>query len=33
MGADRRVVVRSGSAMIDPLWWVTVEQGHGLTVG
>ncbi|MET7714418.1 hypothetical protein [Streptomyces sp. NPDC005407] len=30
-GADRLVVVRSGSAMIDPLWWVTVEQGHGLT--
>jgi hypothetical protein len=30
-GPDRRIVVRSGSAVIDPLWWVTVEQGHGLT--
>lgn len=28
--ADREVVVRSGSAVIDPLWEVTVVEGRGL---
>ncbi|MFI5534074.1 hypothetical protein ACIA8O_36610 [Kitasatospora sp. NPDC051853] len=28
---DRTLVVETGHAMIDPLWWVSVEQGSGLT--
>ncbi|MFI5642985.1 hypothetical protein [Kitasatospora sp. NPDC051705] len=28
---DRHLVVEEGSAMIDPLWWVYVDQGTGLT--
>ncbi|MEU4097567.1 hypothetical protein [Streptomyces sp. NPDC026673] len=29
--ADRRLVVEEGAAMIDPLWWVYVDEGSGLT--
>lgn len=28
---DRRLVVEEGAAMIDPLWWVYVDEGSGLT--
>ncbi|MEV6976594.1 hypothetical protein [Kitasatospora sp. NPDC093806] len=30
-GADRSLVIHEGSAMIDPLWWVSVDEGSGLT--
>ncbi|MEU3795355.1 hypothetical protein [Streptomyces fructofermentans] len=29
--ADRHLVVEQGAAMIDPLWWVYVDEGSGLT--
>ncbi|MFI8182870.1 hypothetical protein OG539_37295 [Actinacidiphila glaucinigra] len=28
---DRHLVVEEGGAMIDPLWWVYVDDGSGLT--
>ncbi|MFE2541590.1 hypothetical protein [Actinacidiphila glaucinigra] len=28
---DRHLVVEEGAAMIDPLWWVYVDEGSGLT--
>lgn len=28
---DRHLVIEEGSAMIDPLWWVYVDEGSGLT--
>ncbi|MFJ9947282.1 hypothetical protein [Kitasatospora sp. NPDC091207] len=27
---DRRLVVKEGAALIDPLWWVYVDEGAGL---
>ncbi|MGV9268609.1 hypothetical protein ACWDRR_28525 [Kitasatospora sp. NPDC003701] len=27
---DRRLVVKEGAAMIDPLWWIYVDEGSGL---
>ncbi|MBB4948599.1 hypothetical protein F4556_004134 [Kitasatospora gansuensis] len=30
-GSGRRLVVEEGAAMIDPLWWVSVESGSGVT--
>lgn len=29
--SDRHLVVEEGAAMIDPLWWVYVDEGSGLT--
>ncbi|MFI9614555.1 hypothetical protein ACIHCM_23310 [Streptomyces sp. NPDC052023] len=29
--SDRHLVVVEGAAMIDPLWWVYVDEGSGLT--
>ncbi|MFF0447016.1 hypothetical protein ACFYT4_11470 [Streptomyces sp. NPDC004609] len=29
--SDRRLVVEEGAALIDPLWWVYVDEGSGLT--
>ncbi|WP_033253761.1 hypothetical protein [Kitasatospora phosalacinea] len=29
--SDRSLVIHEGSAMIDPLWWVSVDAGSGLT--
>ncbi|MFD7732867.1 hypothetical protein ACFV6F_21050 [Kitasatospora phosalacinea] len=29
--SDRRLVVHEGAAVIDPLWWVSVDTGSGLT--
>ncbi|KJY36104.1 hypothetical protein, partial [Streptomyces sp. NRRL S-495] len=28
---DRSLVIHQGAAMIDPLWWVSVDEGSGLT--
>ncbi|MDX2846891.1 hypothetical protein PV342_00075 [Streptomyces sp. PA03-3a] len=28
---DRHLVVEEGAAMVDPLWWVYVDEGSGLT--
>lgn len=28
---DRHLVVEVGAAMVDPLWWVYVDEGSGLT--
>ncbi|MFB7677752.1 hypothetical protein ACFC26_40890 [Kitasatospora purpeofusca] len=29
--SDRSLVIHEGAAMIDPLWWVSVDVGSGLT--
>ncbi|MFE6867719.1 hypothetical protein ACFVFS_14255 [Kitasatospora sp. NPDC057692] len=29
--SDRSLVIHEGAAMIDPLWWVSVDAGSGLT--
>ncbi|WP_285735499.1 hypothetical protein [Kitasatospora phosalacinea] len=29
--SDRSLVIHEGSAVIDPLWWVSVDAGSGLT--
>ncbi len=29
--SDRRLVVKEGADLIDPLWWVYVDTGSGLT--
>ncbi|MGW4379071.1 hypothetical protein [Kitasatospora sp. NPDC004531] len=29
--SDRSLVVHEGAAMIDPVWWVSVDAGSGLT--
>ncbi|MFE2727290.1 hypothetical protein [Kitasatospora sp. NPDC059327] len=29
--SDRSLVIHEGAAMIDPLWWVSVDTGSGLT--
>ncbi|MFB8262076.1 hypothetical protein [Kitasatospora purpeofusca] len=28
---DRSLVIHEGAAMIDPLWWVSVDEGSGLS--